>query len=264
MLLPWVIGFGVPEALTARSAWPAVATVAVAVAVLLLGLESGVGDAMLAVSVITVPEAVPEGTLRTTGKEAVAPAATVAAVQRIEPLVPAVGVLQLQPEGTTSELNVVLTGVDSVKEALAALAGPLLVTTAVMVRVEPAFTTIGFAVFVMARSALVDTPTVVIAVAELFARLGSVVPEDTLSTSTICVPLVVPDTTVTTTVKGETLETATSGLVHEIVPVPPTAGVVQVQPAAEVIDWKVVFAGMASVKTAFTASRGPLLVTDCV
>lgn len=127
---------------------------------------------------------------------------------------------------------------------------------------DPAVTVSGFAVLVTPRSACVPVPTVVTAVALLFARLGSFVPDVTLSTSTICVPLVVPLPTCTTTVKltvPALLEK--SGFVHVILPVPPTAGVVQVQPATVLMDWKVVFAGMPSLNTTLTASNGPLFVT---
>ena len=46
-----------------------------------------------------------------------------------------------------------------------------------------------------------------------------------------------------------------------IVPVPPTAGVEHVQPAGGVSDWKVVFAGTASVMEAPAAALGPLFTT---
>ena len=130
----------------------------------------------------------------------------------------------------------VLAGIASVKLAVEALAGPLLVTAPVTVNVEPAVTVGAETVFVTARSAEVATPTVVIAVAELFARLGSEVPDVILSTSTICVPFTVAIPVVTATVKFAVVKARKSGIVHVIVPVAPTAGVEQVQPTGEVID----------------------------
>jgi hypothetical protein len=59
MLLPPVTGLGVAELVTLRSACPVAATTTVAVAALLLGFGSVVVDATFAVSVMTVPEAVP-------------------------------------------------------------------------------------------------------------------------------------------------------------------------------------------------------------
>src|SRR5271157_6553103 len=119
----------------------------------------------------------------------------------------------------------------------------------------------------MERSAVPTAPTVVMAMAVLLARLGSVVPEVMLATSTICEPPAVAGATVTTTVKVTTAALAKSGLLQVIEPVPPTAGVTQVQPesAGEMLmEEKVVLAGTDSVKTALMASMGPLLVTTLV
>src|SRR5208282_5256017 len=139
MLLPAVTGFGNPELDTAKSAWPAEATRVVAVAELLPELGSGVEEAMLAVSEITVPEAVPEVTLRTIAKVEVAKAAKELSVQVIVPVKPTGRVLQSQPEGGVNAApRVVLTGMVSVNTAEEAAEGPLLVTTAVMVTLEPA------------------------------------------------------------------------------------------------------------------------------
>lgn len=270
MLLPGVTGFGNPELVTARSAWPVVATVVVAVAALFPAFGSGVEAAMLAVPKRTAPDAAPDGTFMTIGNVAVPPNAKDAMVHVIVPVPPAVGVLQAHPLGTTSETNVAFTvaalllAVFSVNTKPEAVAGPLLVTTAVIVKLEPARTVGDDAVLVTARSACVAVPTVVMTVAVLFAKFGSLVPEVTSSTSTICVPLVVPFPTCTTTVKLTFPPLAKSGFVQDIVPVPPTAGVAQVQPATLLIDSKTVFAGMPSLKTTLTASSGPLFVIVCV
>src|SRR5580704_7014770 len=109
----------------------------------------------------------------------------------------------------------------------------------------------------MARSAEVAAPTVTMAVAELFARFGSFVPEVTLATSTIWVPLVVAAPTLTVIVNVELARLATNAFVQVIFPVAPTAGVKHVQPAGVTMAWKVVLAGTASVKIAFTAAIGP-------
>jgi hypothetical protein len=78
-----------------------------------------------------------------------------------------------------------LLAVVSEKDTPEAMAGPLLVTIAVKVKVLPAMTVGEAAVLVTDRSASVEVPTLLIAVAELLARLGSEVPEVMLSTSTI-------------------------------------------------------------------------------
>src|ERR1700730_4424028 len=128
----------------------------------------------------------------------------------------------------------------------------------------PASTGLGVAELVMDRSAAVAEPTVIWAVAVLFARFGSLVPEVASIVFVITVPTAVPTLTLTTSVNAPVAALATSGLVQLTLPVPLTAGVVQVQPAGIARDWNVVLAGTASLNTAFTASRGALLVTVCV
>src|SRR5271163_3807290 len=96
----------------------------------------------------------------------------------------------------------------------------------------PACTGLGVAVIVTTMLALVAEPTRVKTLAVLFARFGSLVPDETEAVSRICVPLTVPGTTVTTNVKVPTAALARSGFVQLILPVPPTAGVVQDQPGA--------------------------------
>ena len=206
ILFPGVTGSGASELDTARSACPAVATVIVAVAELFPKFGSGVDDAILAVPSRTVPAGAAAGTFMTMGNVAVPAAARVAAVQVIVPVAPTAGVEQTHPAGGTSETNVAFTvpaallDVASVNTAEAAAAGPWFVTTAVIVKFVPAVTVGADAVFLTERSACVAVPTVVITVAVLFARFGSDVPDVTLSTSTICVPLGVPFPTFTTTV----------------------------------------------------------------
>ena len=132
----------------------------------------------------------------------------------------------------------------------------------VYVRGLPACTGFGEAVLVTTMFAVPAAPTPVNTLALLFARFGSVVPEVTLSVSRICVPLTAAAFTFTCTLKVATAAPlATNGLVQVMFPDAPTAGVVQAQPAAGVIEKKVVLAGTASLKTALTAASGPLLVT---
>ena len=228
MLFPPVTGFGVAELVTLRSAWPAVATTSVAVALLLFGLGSVVVEDTFAVTVIGVPAGVNEFTVRTTVIVSDAPEASVAFEQVSVPATTE----QLHPaEGDgVAETKVVVAGIASLTATVLAAAAPLFVTTTVYVILFPAITGLGVLVLVMERSAVVDSPTVVCTVAELFNRLGSLFPAVTLSTSVITVPTATPVFTATPTVNVVEAAFATSGLVHEIVPVPPTLGVAQIQP----------------------------------
>lgn len=67
--------------------------------------------------------------------------------------------------------------------------------------------------------------------------------------------------TLTTTMMFAEAFTARLVAVQVMVPVAPTAGVVQLQPAGAEIDAKVAFAGTASVKVKLEAAPGPLSVT---
>src|SRR5580658_9628783 len=100
----------------------------------------------------------------------------------------------------------------------------------------PACTGLGAAVIVTTMLALVAAPTRVKTLAVLFARLGSLVPDETDAVSRICVPFTVPGITCTTTVKVPTAAFATSGSVQLIFPALPTAGVVHDQPVAIASD----------------------------
>jgi hypothetical protein len=81
MLLPGVTGFGDAELVTLRSYWPAEATVTFVVALLLPGFGSGVAVEVLAVLVMTVPEAVPAVTVTIRVNVVVAPEGSDAMVQ---------------------------------------------------------------------------------------------------------------------------------------------------------------------------------------
>ena len=88
---------------------------------------------------------------------------------------------------------------------------------------------------VTTRSDCVARATTSFAVAELFARLGSVVEELTVAVSLTAVPAAVPAFTFSAKVKLA-LPTAKLGLVQVMVPALPTAGVTQDQPATVEID----------------------------
>ena len=126
MLLLSETGFGDALDVMAKSDWPAVATVTLAVAVLLLVFGSSMSEATLTTSLITVPAAVPAITFTTTVIVAFAPDASVAAAQ-VMVVVPE----QVHPAGPLAETKDVLAGRPSVKVTLGEAAGPLLVTTCV-------------------------------------------------------------------------------------------------------------------------------------
>src|SRR5579864_2102142 len=129
MLLPSVTGLGVAALVTLKSDCPAVATTSVAVALLLFGLGSIVVEETFAVSVMTVPEAVPAFTVTTTVNVVEAPEARVAFEQVSVPLTTE----QLQPAAGAgvAETNVVFAGIASLKATVLAVAAPLFVTTTV-------------------------------------------------------------------------------------------------------------------------------------
>lgn len=134
----------------------------------------------------------------------------------------------------------------------------------------PGCTGFGAAELEIVRSAEFAAATMTTAVAELFVRLGSFVPDATEIVSAICVPLGAAGFTATITVRvaAPADPEGTSGFVQLMVPLVPTAGVVQLHPVASaperLIDWYVVFAGIGSLMVALTASCGPLFVTFCV
>jgi hypothetical protein len=115
---------------TTKSASVEVATTSAAVAVLFARFGSFVVVVTVAVLVIAVPAAVPEGTFKTIVKLDEL-TAKLELVQLIVPVPPAAGVVHDHPAGTLIEPNVVLAGVVSVRVALAALLGPEFVTTCV-------------------------------------------------------------------------------------------------------------------------------------
>lgn len=126
----------------------------------------------------------------------------------------------------------------------------------------PAGSEVGDAEFVVIRSASVAVATTSAATAVLFAPLGSVVEELTMTVLLIAVPAAVPAFTFTASVKLA-VPGAKLASVQVMRPVPPTAGVMQSQPTGNTIDWKVVLGGVLSVRRAAVAVLGPALVTTC-
>ena len=116
------------EVLSATSAWIAVATMSVTVALLLPGFAS-LAAPIVTVSVITVPPATAAFTLTCNWKFPMLPAATTGLVQVTFPIPPTTGVEQLQPAGNTNAWKVVFAGTVSKYVAVVAAADPVLVTT---------------------------------------------------------------------------------------------------------------------------------------
>jgi hypothetical protein len=106
---------------------------------------------------------------------------------------------------------------------------------------------------VTAISAEAGVATSVVTVAVLLARLLSFTPELTESVSVMVVPLTVPEPTCTTSENVDKEFSAFEGRVQVIVPLAPTAGVLQLQAAGEVKDTKVVLEGMDSLNTTLRA-----------
>jgi hypothetical protein len=123
-----------------------------------------------------------------------------------------------------------------------------------------AFAATGLGVPALVTERSQATFTLVVTVVLLFAEVGSEVVAETDEVAVI-VPMATLDGTLsTTTMSADVPELKLPVSLHVMVPVAPTAGVVQVQPAGADTDWKVVFVGVASVKVAPLATAGPLLV----
>src|SRR6478672_9770039 len=101
----------------------------------------------------------------------------------------------------------------------------------------PAVTGLGLPLFVTVRSQLALTP--VCTVVLLLLRFGSDVVAVTDELAVMFPPAVLAGTFTTTTMSAEVPEARLAESVQLIVPVEPTAGVVQVQPAGASTDWNV-------------------------
>src|SRR3954468_15805072 len=114
----------------------------------------------------------------------------------------------------------------------------------------PATGTLVFSVIVTAmsanKSALAAASMIVEAVAWLFAGFESGVLLETEFVSVITYPAGVPPKELTTSEKFAVAALASVGVVQITTPVPPTAGVMQVQPAGTDIEMKVELAGIGA------------------
>jgi hypothetical protein len=121
----------------------------------------------------------------------------------------------------------------------------------------PPAATVAGPLFVMAR--LLVLPTGALAVAVLFALFESPAAE------TLTVLFTWPGYpfagTCNTSVKVAVVPEESEGVLQEIVPVPPGAGIVHDHPAGDENDTNVVFGGVVSLIVTLVASLGPLLVT---
>ena len=126
--MPGVTGFGVAELVTLKSYWPAEATVTFTVELLLPGFGSGVAVEVLAVLVMTVPDAVPAVTVTTRVNVVEPPEGSEAMVQLT--VAPGAGQTQTVP-ACAKEEKVVCAGIASVRVTPVAAAGPLFFTTMV-------------------------------------------------------------------------------------------------------------------------------------
>lgn len=127
-MLPAATDVAEGELVATRSASVARATTSAAVAVLFAELGSAVVALTVAASLIAVPCAVPALTFTPT-VNVPAPGASLGFVQVMVPVAPTAGVTQDHPAGNETDWKVVFGGVTSVKLALVAALGPLLVTT---------------------------------------------------------------------------------------------------------------------------------------
>ena len=154
-----------------------------ALAVLLLEFGSAVEELAVAVSVMTVPFAVPEFTLTTSEKVAAVPPARLTLLQTTFPVPPTTGVVQLHP-GEDIDTKVVFAGIASTSVTLSAELGPMLVMTCAKVTPLPAATGSGDAALVMLKSALELTFAVSVLETSL-VRLSSPPPPTTAKLFTV-------------------------------------------------------------------------------
>ena len=130
-MLPAITGFGDAAFDTDKSA-PAVApTIVFTVAVLFVELGSLAEELTEAVSVMTVPFAVPLFTLTTSVNVPAVDPSMFEMLHTTFPVPPTPGVTHVHPAGDAIETNVVFAGTVATSVALSAALGPLLVTTCV-------------------------------------------------------------------------------------------------------------------------------------
>jgi hypothetical protein len=190
-------------------------------------------------------------------KLADAPFASEGLVAVMLPEPPTAGVVDVHPAGAVNETNVEPGTRVSPTLTFCASDGPLFVAAIVYVRFVPAVTGSGESDLVTARSAA--AATVVVAVAVLLAAFGSVVADPTAAEFAIVLPFATEGLTRTTKVKVAEAPFAKEPVVAVTFPVPPTAGVVAVQPAGALSETNVVFAGTESLSDTLAALDGPAL-----
>src|SRR5437763_13761760 len=95
-----------------------------------------------------------------------------------------------------------------------------------------------------ATSAVPAATTVAVTLAMLFGVYGSGVLLPTLGVAVMVVPAAVPALALRISGMLTEAPAANDELLQEMGPVPPIAGVMQVQPAGGVMPWKVVFGGV--------------------
>ena len=228
------------------------AAVAVTVAVALL--FAGTGSVSVAVTLAVFAIVPPTTGAVTTSATVIELPEASAPAEHVTVAVP----VQVPCDGV-ADTNVVPAGSTSATVTPVAPLGPLFVTVIVYAMFAPPATAAAAAVFVIARAA-VATP-VAVAVEELFAGFASAVALTAAVLDTVA-PMPLPAARTSVNV----LEAADASVAAEqvIVPVPPTAGVVQVKPAGAVSDWNVIPAGIVSVTCTVDAASGPLFVTTIV
>ena len=109
----------------------------------------------------------------------------------------------------------------------------------------PATTGFGEATLVNVISAVELGPTTEAALAVLLVVFGSLTDELAVAVSVITVPLATPVFTFTTIENVPAVLPLMLSAVQTTFPVPPTGGVLQLQPDGAVMETKVVFAGTA-------------------
>src|SRR5579863_10432936 len=130
MLPPACTGTGDAKFVTCRFG-PVAPTIAVTLAELFAELGSMASEPTDAVSVRTVPLAVPAVTFATRVNVPEVSAAMSALLQTTLPVAPTAVFRQLHPAGAVNDASVVFAGIVATTVALSAALGPLLVTTCV-------------------------------------------------------------------------------------------------------------------------------------
>src|ERR1700721_4041481 len=108
----------------------------------------------------------------------------------------------------------------------------------------PPATPFGEAELVTTKSAPPVVPTTVEAEAVLLLEFGSLTDELTVAVLFITVPFAVPEFTLVTSEKVAAVLPAIFKAVQTTLPVPPTGGVVQLQPTGAATDTKVILVGL--------------------